>query len=73
VFATPPASAKGVQSNSVLSSKFLPTAGTNAAFDFMERRHVPVAAQRYANCLALDSDGMSPDDGPFAAVFFDHN
>jgi hypothetical protein len=42
MFANPPASVKGVQSNSVLSSKFLPASGTNAAFNFTERRHVAV-------------------------------
>jgi hypothetical protein len=45
----------------ILSPKFLPAAGTTAAFDFTERRHVPVTAQprRYANCPILNSGVMS--------------
>ena len=44
-----------------LSSRFLPAAGTTAAFDFTERRHVPVTAQhkRYANCPVLNSGVVS--------------
>jgi hypothetical protein len=39
----------------------LPAAGTTAAFDFTECRHIPMAAQhkRYANCPVLNSDVMS--------------
>jgi hypothetical protein len=33
---------KACNPNSVLSSKFLPASGTNAAFNFTERRHVAV-------------------------------
>jgi hypothetical protein len=53
---------KALRINVDLSPKFLPAAGTTAAVDFTECRHVPVTAQRkrYANCRVLNSGVMSP-------------
>jgi hypothetical protein len=53
---------KVFRSNVDLSWKFLPAAGTNAAFDFTVQRAYPGGSSkpRYANCLALDSGAMPP-------------
>src|SRR5215471_20433554 len=52
---------EGVTSQCGFIFEVLPAAGTTAAFDFTERRHVPVTAQhkRYANCPVLNS-GVVP-------------